>query len=99
MWVISLLISAQDISCDMQGMFELIEQVCYSWWDLAALSILGRLHWINKDTLISFILGAQVRPLPQATIPCGVNRSNTIPPTHLLPLLKEDKGEYSGNYS
>lgn len=36
-------------------------QVCYSWWDLAALSILGRLHWINKDSLISFILGAQVR--------------------------------------
>lgn len=41
--------------------FQLIAEVCYSWWDLATLSILGRLHWINKDKLMAFILGAQVR--------------------------------------
>ncbi|TIB67526.1 hypothetical protein E3P77_01470 [Wallemia ichthyophaga] len=35
------------------------EDVCYSWWVLSALSILHRLHWINKDKLISFILSAQ----------------------------------------
>lgn len=37
------------------------KQVCYSWWDLSALSILGKLHWINRDKLITFILDAQVR--------------------------------------
>lgn len=35
-------------------------QVCYSWWVLSSLSMLGRLHWIDKDKLISFILSAQV---------------------------------------
>ena len=45
----------------MNGRPEKLEDVCYSWWDVAALSILGRLHWINRDKLISFILGAQVR--------------------------------------
>jgi prenyltransferase beta subunit len=40
----------------------LISQVCYSWWDLAGMSIIGRLEWINRDKLIDFILGAQVGP-------------------------------------
>ena len=35
--------------------------MCYSWWDLASLSILDRIHWINRDKLIDFILSAQVR--------------------------------------
>lgn len=35
-------------------------QVCYSWWDLASLSILKRIEWINRDKLVNFILGAQV---------------------------------------
>jgi prenyltransferase beta subunit len=45
-------------------------QVCYSWWALASLSILGRAHWIDGSKLSSFILSAQVccdgSPGPQA---------------------------------
>lgn len=40
------------------------EQVCYSWWDLASLEILGRRHWIDGSKLTSFILSAQVRLAP-----------------------------------
>ena len=44
----------------LNGRPEKLEDVCYSWWNLAALSIIGKLHWINRDNLIKFILGAQV---------------------------------------
>ncbi|CAG8518352.1 4481_t:CDS:2 [Ambispora gerdemannii] len=43
----------------LNGRPEKLEDVCYSWWVLSALSILGRLHWINKDKLIEFVLAAQ----------------------------------------
>ena len=33
--------------------------VCYSWWVLASLSVLGRLHWIDKEKMIKFILASQ----------------------------------------
>lgn len=33
--------------------------VCYSWWILSALSILGRVHWINSKKLQNFILQCQ----------------------------------------
>jgi len=33
--------------------------VCYSWWILSALSILGRVSWISGDKLASFILNCQ----------------------------------------
>lgn len=36
-------------------------QVCYSWWCLSALAILGRLHWIDQPALTRFILDCQVR--------------------------------------
>ena len=35
-------------------------QVCYSWWVLSALSMVGKLHWIDADKLSRFILSAQV---------------------------------------
>ncbi len=35
-------------------------QVCYSWWCLSCLAILGRLHWIDRDALSAFILDCQV---------------------------------------
>ena len=38
----------------------LLIQVCYSFWVLSSLSIMKKLHWINSDALISFILSAQV---------------------------------------
>lgn len=44
----------------LNGRPEKLEDVCYSWWNLAALSIIGKLHWINREKLIGFILGAQV---------------------------------------
>lgn len=43
----------------LNGRPEKLEDVCYSWWNLAALSIIGKLHWINRDKLFSFILRAQ----------------------------------------
>ncbi|KAK4685251.1 geranylgeranyl transferase type-2 subunit beta, partial [Tremellales sp. Uapishka_1] len=43
----------------LNGRPEKLEDVCYSWWDLASLSILHKVHWINKDKLIHFILSAQ----------------------------------------
>ena len=33
--------------------------VCYSWWILSALSILGKLLWIHQDRLAGFILQCQ----------------------------------------
>ena len=36
-------------------------QVCYSWWAIASLAILGRTHWIDGSKLAHFILSAQVR--------------------------------------
>ena len=33
--------------------------VCYSWWILSALSILGKVAWINGNKLASFILKSQ----------------------------------------
>lgn len=44
----------------LNGRPEKLEDVCYSWWDLASLSILGKLNWINRDSLIGFILRSQV---------------------------------------
>ncbi|GHJ87188.1 hypothetical protein NliqN6_3590 [Naganishia liquefaciens] len=43
----------------LNGRPEKLEDVCYSWWNLSALSILGKLHWINRDQLINFILKSQ----------------------------------------
>jgi geranylgeranyl transferase type-2 subunit beta len=43
----------------LNGRPEKLEDVCYSWWNLAALSIIGKLHWINRDKLFEFILAAQ----------------------------------------
>ncbi|ORY27870.1 terpenoid cyclases/protein prenyltransferase alpha-alpha toroid [Naematelia encephala] len=43
----------------LNGRPEKLEDVCYSWWDLASLSIIGKIRWINGDKLINFILDAQ----------------------------------------
>lgn len=34
--------------------------MCYSWWVLASLAMLGRLHWIDKQKMVCFILACQV---------------------------------------
>lgn len=33
--------------------------MCYSWWVLSGLAVLGNVHWINKEKLSKFILSAQ----------------------------------------
>ena len=45
------------IPCDL---LEKLPDVCYSWWVLASLAMLGRLHWIDKQKMVSFILACQV---------------------------------------
>merc|ERR1711957_260863 len=48
--------------CDSGGMGGRPEKqadVCYSWWILSSLSILGKVDWINVDKLAGFILKAQ----------------------------------------
>jgi len=48
--------------CDsggLNGRPEKQADVCYSWWILSALSILGRVHWINTKKLQNFILQCQ----------------------------------------
>merc|ERR1712048_813446 len=43
----------------LNGRPEKLPDVCYSWWVLASLRIIGRLHWINKEKLVAFILASQ----------------------------------------
>lgn len=44
----------------LNGRPEKLPDVCYSWWVLASLTIMGRLHWISADKLEKFILSSQV---------------------------------------
>ena len=46
----------------LNGRPEKLEDVCYSWWVLSSLAMIGRLHWIDETKLQSFILDCQVRP-------------------------------------
>ncbi|XP_066861768.1 geranylgeranyl transferase type-2 subunit beta isoform X2 [Kogia breviceps] len=43
----------------LNGRPEKLPDVCYSWWVLASLKIIGRLHWIDREKLRSFILACQ----------------------------------------
>jgi geranylgeranyl transferase type-2 subunit beta len=48
--------------CDsggLNGRPEKQADVCYSWWILSCLSIMGRLSWIDCDKLVEFILQCQ----------------------------------------
>jgi geranylgeranyl transferase type-2 subunit beta len=48
--------------CDsggLNGRPEKQADVCYSWWDIASLIMIGKLDWINKNKLIEFILDCQ----------------------------------------
>ena len=45
----------------LNGRPEKLADVCYSWWVLSSLAIIGRLHWISGEKLIEFILSCQVR--------------------------------------
>uniref|UniRef100_A0A3B3SBZ3 Geranylgeranyl transferase type-2 subunit beta n=1 Tax=Paramormyrops kingsleyae TaxID=1676925 RepID=A0A3B3SBZ3_9TELE len=43
----------------LNGRPEKLPDVCYSWWVLASLKIIGRIHWIDKSKLRTFILACQ----------------------------------------
>ena len=43
----------------LNGRPEKLPDVCYSWWCLSCLAILGRLHWVDAPALRSFILACQ----------------------------------------
>jgi len=43
----------------LNGRSEKQADVCYSWWIVSALSVIGRMDWISKDRLASFILKCQ----------------------------------------
>lgn len=43
----------------LNGRPEKDEDVCYSWWVLSSLQIIGRAHWIDRDALVRFILRCQ----------------------------------------
>ena len=48
--------------CDsggLNGRPEKQADVCYSWWVLSSMAILGRLDWIDKSALVGFILRCQ----------------------------------------
>ncbi|XP_060248450.1 geranylgeranyl transferase type-2 subunit beta isoform X4 [Meriones unguiculatus] len=45
--------------CAVATLALLLPDVCYSWWVLASLKIIGRLHWIDREKLRSFILACQ----------------------------------------
>ncbi|XP_054824194.1 geranylgeranyl transferase type-2 subunit beta 1 isoform X1 [Prosopis cineraria] len=43
----------------LNGRPEKLPDVCYSWWVLSSLIMIDRVHWINKEKLIKFILDCQ----------------------------------------
>lgn len=43
----------------LNGRPEKQSDVCYSWWILSSLAIIGRLHWIDGEALARFILACQ----------------------------------------
>lgn len=49
----------QLLSGGLNGRPEKMPDLCYSWWVLSSLTIIGRLHWINKRKLLRFILACQ----------------------------------------
>ena len=43
----------------LNGRPEKLPDVCYSWWVLSSLCIMGKMHWIDQKALARFILSAQ----------------------------------------
>lgn len=44
----------------LNGRPQKLEDVCYSWWVVSSLAMIGRLHWIDGEKLAKFILSCQV---------------------------------------
>jgi geranylgeranyl transferase type-2 subunit beta len=43
----------------LNGRPEKLPDVCYSWWVVASLRIIGRLDWLDKNQLRKFIMACQ----------------------------------------
>ncbi|KAH7533373.1 hypothetical protein FEM48_Zijuj04G0123900 [Ziziphus jujuba var. spinosa] len=43
----------------LNGRPEKLPDVCYSWWVLSSLIMIDRVHWINKEKLVKYILDCQ----------------------------------------
>ncbi|KAH6944593.1 hypothetical protein HPB50_004160 [Hyalomma asiaticum] len=65
---------------DKWGRPEKLPDVCYSWWVLASLKIIGRLHWIDKEKLQNFILASQ----DEETGGFGDRPGDMVDPFHTL---------------
>lgn len=64
----------------LNGRPEKLPDLCYSWWVLSSLQILGRLHWINKQKLVRYILACQ----DQETGGFSDRPGNLVDPFHTL---------------
>lgn len=69
-----------DQSGGLNGRPEKLPDVCYSWWVLASLRILGKIQWINRDKLCRFILASQ----DDETGGCADRPGNVPDPFHTL---------------
>lgn len=43
----------------LNGRPEKLQDVCYSWWVMSSLAMIGRLHWIDREAVVGFILECQ----------------------------------------
>ncbi|XWS68532.1 hypothetical protein CRYUN_Cryun04dG0098500 [Craigia yunnanensis] len=43
----------------LNGRHEKLPDICYSWWVLSSLIMIERVHWIDKEKLVKFILDCQ----------------------------------------
>lgn len=68
-------------------------QVCYSWWCLSCLSILGRLHWIDQEALSRFILYCQVRLLACQQLTCWHHPCNAAHACALFAHIQPESNE------
>ena len=64
----------------LNGRPEKLPDVCYSWWVLASLKILGKTQWINSEKLSQFILASQ----DDETGGCADRPGNVADPFHTL---------------
>ncbi|VDL79450.1 unnamed protein product [Nippostrongylus brasiliensis] len=49
----------QCASGGLNGRPEKLPDVCYSWWVLSSMAMLGRLNWIDKSAMVKFIYACQ----------------------------------------
>lgn len=63
----------------LNGRPEKMADVCYSWWVLSSLAMIGKLHWVNGDKLTRFILECQVKAFPNVyTCPTDAEKDPVV---------------------